>query len=390
MYKTCSFLDWYTVYNHKYYSVVSSNWTKVDWVLLSRLSTRIGVSGSALDWFRSYLTGWSSRVDIAGELSDPITANFGLPQGSVVGPIGYSIYTLPVGDIARHHQVNYHVYADDTQLYVSFDPTAPDGLVNALSKLQNCITDIKNWMCVNKLKLNDSKTEFFITTSDYYQRQLPDITLTIGDSCIKPSQTIRNLGAFFDSNMSMAAHITNLSRTITFHLRNMTRIRRFIDKDTCHHAIRSLVLSRLDYCNGLLSSVPKSHILHLQRLQNWAARIIFIVDRRHESSPLLKSLHWLPMKQRITYKLLLYVYKVLNGLAPMYISNCLKLYVPKRNLRSSSDCLRLDYPITRSKAGDRTFTVYASKLWNNLPMTLRNCTSVNAFKKALKTHWFPN
>ena len=76
-------------------------------ILLSRLSTRIGVSGSALDWFRSYLTGWSSRVDIASELSDPITANFGLPQGSVVGPIGYSIYTLPVGDIARHHQVNY-------------------------------------------------------------------------------------------------------------------------------------------------------------------------------------------------------------------------------------------------------------------------------------------
>ena len=131
-------------------------------------------------------------------------------------------------------------------------------------------------MCVNKLKLNDSKTEFFIAASDYYQRQLPDITLTIGDSCIKPSQTIRNLGAFFDSNMSMAAHITNLSRTVTFHLRNITRIRRFIDKDTCHHAIRSLVLSRLDYCNGLLSSVPKSHILRLQRLQNWAARIILL------------------------------------------------------------------------------------------------------------------
>ena len=87
-------------------------------ILLSRLSTRIGVSGSALDRFRSYLTGWSSRVDIAGELSDPITANFGLPQGSVVGSNEYSIYTLPVGDIARHHQVIYHVYADDTLLCI--------------------------------------------------------------------------------------------------------------------------------------------------------------------------------------------------------------------------------------------------------------------------------
>ena len=132
-------------------------------------------------------------------------------------------------------------------------------------------------------------------------------------------QTIRNLGAFFDSDMSMAAHITNLCHTITFHLRNITRICRFIDKHTCHHAVRFLVLSHLDYCNGLLSSVPKSHILHLQRLQNWAARIIFIVDRPHESSPLLKTLHQLPVKQRITLKLLLYAYKALNGLATMYI-----------------------------------------------------------------------
>ena len=144
-------------------------------------------------------------------------------------------------------------------------------------------------MKVNKLKLNDSKTEFFIAASDYYQRQRPDIALTIDDSCIKPSQTIRNFGAIFVSK-PMAEHITNLSGTITFHLRYITRIRRFIDKDTCHYAVHSLVLSRRDYCNGLLSSVPKSHILRLQRLQNWAARIIFIVDRRHESSPLLKSL----------------------------------------------------------------------------------------------------
>ena len=112
-----------------------------------------------------------------------------------------------------------------------------------------------------------------------------------------------------------------------------------------------------------------------------------------ESSPLLKTLHWLPVKERVTYKLLLYVYKALDGLAPMYISNCLKLYVPERNLRSSSDCLRLDYTITRNKVGDRNFTVCASKLRNNLPKTLRNSTSVNmvkTFKKALKTHLFPN
>ena len=361
-------------------------------ILVSRLSKRIGVSGTALDWFQSYLEDWTSRVEIAGNLSKPITANFGLPQGSVVGPIGYSIYTVPVGDIARHHGVNYHVYADDTQLHVSFDPSDLLELENALrhTVLQNCTKDIKIWMNVNKLKLNESKTEFFVAASLYYEKHLPEITLTIGNSHIKPSQTVRNLGAYIDSNMTMASHITNVSRTITFHLRNISRIRRYIDKDTCHHAVRSLILSHIDYCNGLLPSLTKSYTFCLQCLQNWAARLVFTVNRQQDPKPLLKSLHWLPVKQRISFKLLLYVFKSLNGMAPVYLSNCFKLHIPKRNLSSSKDRLRLDYPRTRVQAGDKSFTVCASKLWNNIPVHIMQSVSVNAFKKALKTYLFPN
>ena len=136
-------------------------------ILISRLSQRICVKRTALNWFRSYLTDWSTQVDIAGELSNPTILQFGLPQGSVVGPVGYSLYTLPVGDIAYYHNVSHHVYADDTQLYVSFDPKVPGDLNSAITRLQNCILDIKNWMTANKLKLNDSKTEFFIAASPY-------------------------------------------------------------------------------------------------------------------------------------------------------------------------------------------------------------------------------
>ena len=357
-------------------------------ILVSRLSTRIGIKGTALKWFQSYLDGWSTQVDIAGELSAPIISKFGLPQGSVVGPVGFTIYTLPVSDITQHHNVSYHVYADDIQLYVSFDPKIRGELDCALLSLQNCICDIKNWMSINKLKLNDSKTEFFIAASPHNFRKLPDITLTIGNISVKPTDTIKNLGAFFDVHMSMNSHINNVSRTVTFHLRNISRIRRYIDQSTCHHAVRSLILSRLDYCNGLLSSLPKLHVNRLQRLQNWAARLVFEVGRSHSAQPLINSLHWLPIQQRIIFKLLLYVYKSLHHLAPNYLSNCLTLYTPSRNLRSSNDNLRLNYPITRVQAGDRTFTVAASKGWNNLPMSIRQSASIDIFKKALKTHLF--
>ena len=186
----------------------------------------------------------------------------------------------------------------------------------------------------------------------------------------------------------MSHHISHICSTVTFYLRNIARIRRFIDQSACHNAVRSLVLSRIDYCNGLLSSIPSTQLDRVQRLQNWAARLMFQVSRDHPSQPLLNSLHWLPLKQRIIFKLLLFVYKILNNQAPKYLDTCLNLYTPTRSLRSSSDPLRLTYSVTRTLAGDRTFTVSASKYWNDLPLTIRQSSSVSTFRKALKTHLF--
>ena len=314
-----------------------------------------------------------------------IIAKFGLPQGSVVGPIGFSVYILPVGDIARSHNVSYHVYADDIQLYVALDPKIPGELDKAMSTLQSCISDIRGWLTANKLILNDSKTEFFIAASPYNYRNLPDLKISVGEETICPSDSIRNLGAFFDVNMTMSTHIDNVCRNVIFHLRNISRIRKFIDQTTCHHAVRSLILSRLDYCNGLLSSIPKSYVNRLQRLQNWAARLVFEVSKSDSPQPLLNSLHWLPVHKRITFKLLLYVYKSLNNQAPAYLSECLTVYTPSRNLRSLYN-LQLSYLTTRNFSGDRTFTVSASKLWNNLPVTIKQSSSVRSFKKALKSY----
>ena len=143
------------------------------------------------------------------------------------------------------------------------------------------------------------------------------------------------------------------------------------------------------YCNGLLSSIPSTQLDRVQRLHIWAARFVFHVSiGDHPSQPLLNSLHWLPLKQRIIFKLLLFVYKILNNQAPKYLATCLNLYTPTRSLRSSSDPLRLTYSVTRTLAGDRTFTVSASKYWNDLPLTVRQSSSVSAFRKALKTHLF--
>ena len=297
-------------------------------ILRSRLSSRVCVRDTALQWFKTYLDDWTLSVEINGKQSSAVVNSIGLPQGSVFGPIGYTIYTLPIADIAKSHNVSHHTYADDTQLYLAFDPKEPGGLERALRTLSACVADIKTWMCRNKLKLNEEKTEFLVAGSQKHLRDLNNVSLSLGNSEIFPSPGIKILGVYFDCNMSMSDQINNICKSVRFQLRSVSQIRKYITKDACNHVVRSHVLSRLDYCNGLLTDIPGVQLRRLQRLQNWAARIIFKVGRRHDPSLLLISLHWLPVKERVQFKIMLLVYKTFHNQAPKYIDNCLELYVP--------------------------------------------------------------
>ena len=174
--------------------------------------------------------------------------DYGLPQGSVIGPMGFSLYTHPLGKVIHRHHVNYHMYADDTQLYVDFDPTVLGEKEKALNILTSCIDDIIVWMRRNKLKLNAEKTEFFVAASKNNLSHVQDVSLNIGNSTVTPSTNIRNLGVMFDPVMSMSSQVNSICSSTNYHLRNIARIRKNIDHDTCHHVVRCLVTSRLDYC----------------------------------------------------------------------------------------------------------------------------------------------
>ena len=265
----------------------------------------------------------------------------------------------------------------------------PGDLEASLTTLNACISEIRSWMSANYLKLNDSKTEFFVAGSTHSLRLLPPLELTIGTSNIKPSDVIRNLGVSFNSTMSFSNHVNHLRQTINFQIRNLWRIRRFIDIDTSHHVARALITSRLDYCNALFTHLSSKDTTRLQRLQNSAARAVFAVGRKVEVAPLLNELHWLPISKRILFKVLLYVFKCLNNRAPSYLSDYFTKYAPARPLRSSMDSTRLTVPkVSNTVFAEKRFNIIAVKAWNGLPSTIRAAQSVDSFKKLLKSYLF--
>ncbi|KAK7095160.1 hypothetical protein V1264_006605 [Littorina saxatilis] len=190
----------------------------------------------------------------------------------------------------------------------------------------------------------------------------------------------------------MQTHISFIIKTCFFHLRRIASIRRYLTHDACVKLVVSLIFSRLDYCNSLLAGLPASSIHGLQRVQNAAARLTLRKTKRDHITPLLRSLHWLPVNTRISYKLSTLVYKCLNDSAPEYLQSSLDLYTQPsdRPLRSAADPLRLHIPRSKlASAGQRAFPSAGPSVRNSLPLELRQSPSLDAFKSRLKTQFFP-
>ena len=185
----------------------------------------------------------------------------------------------------------------------------------------------------------------------------------------------------------MAPHINSVVRTCYSHIRQIAHIRPFLTRGAAATLTNTIVTSRLDYVNSLLIGLPKCSFRKLELVQNNAARMVCMKKKRDHVTPLLESLHWLPVEYRVRFKVNMLTYKALHGLTPQYLSSLLTPYTPSRNLRSSSQGL-LQEKRTKCKAGERAFSVCAPKLWNALPNSVRASGSYVSFKKSLKTHYF--
>jgi hypothetical protein len=353
--------------------------------LLNRLKHRFGIRGKALQWIESYFENRSQTVTIDGNKSKEQVLTCNVPQGSVLGPKFFVDYESPLGDIIRKHGLTAHFYADDSQLYLSF---GPENEVPSMKKLENCVAEIRCWMASNFLKLNDDKTELIFLGTSKNLAKLSVNTVQIGDSTIESSKTVRNIGAVFDQQLKMEPQVIATCKAAWFRLFQISKIRPYLSVDETKSLVHAYVTSKLDQNNSLLFGCPDTLISRIQKVQNAAAKLIFKAKKYDHVTGLLKELHWLPAHQRITFKVLLLTYKALNGEGPDYLKELLQWHQPKRSLRSSNELL-LNIPKTRLNTyGDKAFQAAAPRLWNSLPLKIKQSSSTMAFKQALKTHLF--
>jgi hypothetical protein len=243
-------------------------------------------------------------------------------------------------------------------------------------------------MNMNMLILNQDKTELIVFSSKHQAKKMGNLSMQLGNHTLNAATSVKNLGVTMDSSLSMDTHVSDICKSCFYQIRNIGHIRQYITTDACKTLVQALVTSRLDYGNALLYGVPNTVLKRLQRVQNCAARLITRTRKREHISPVLRELHWIPVQHRPSYKILMYVYKALHGLAPDYLSDLIQLHQPARSLRSGSRTM-LTVPHTHSATyGNRCLTQSAADLWNSLPEEIKTARTLVTFKKQLKTHLF--
>ena len=356
--------------------------------LLQRLQTSYGLGGVVLKWFKSYLSERTQYVRSLSTTSQPLSVLHGVPQGSVLGPILFLLYVADLLQLIKRHQLSPHAYADDTQIYGFCQPNDVDLMSDRMSV---CIDEVSSWMRINRLQLNPSKTEVLWCSSSRRQHQIPTTPVRIGATYVPSVPSVRDLGVYIDSDVTLKTHVTATVRSCFAALRQIRSVRRCLPQHALLTLVRALVVSKVDYCCSVLAGVS-GHLLHrLQSVLNAAARLIFAARRCEHITPLLRDLHWLRVPERIRFRLCVLTYRCLNGTAPMYLAENIcptANVVSRRHLRSSDTTTLVVQPTRRSTLGDRAFPVAASRAWNSLPASVRTAPSLSIFRRKLKSFLF--
>ena len=350
-------------------------------LLLTKLQDNFYVKNGALRMIKSYLTNRTFSVKINETISSPRELIHGVPQGSLLGPLFYVLYTKEIEKIVLDYGLSLQCYADDCQIYISF---TQDAVVETENKLLSCLSEVTNWMRLNFLKLNSEKTK--IKLFKHKLSFTPDLS-KIGVIC---NESVKVLGVNFDENLRFGDFIANKIRICNFQLRNLYNIKDSLNTSTRIMLVTSLILSTIDYCNILMLGITDKDLRPLKLMINKSVRFIYDLKPTSHITPYYKKAHFLPIKLRIKFKACLTAFNIFNNKSPNYLIADFNKFVPTSNvvLREGFGRDKCMFSLNSGNVCQRRLSTLIKREWNSLPLTIRRCTLVESFKTQLKTHLF--
>ena len=356
-------------------------------ILLDRLSISFGITGSAFDWMRSFIVGRTQTVHYCGSISQCAVVRSGVAQGSVLGPLLYVLYTADIQKLVESLGFGVHLYADDTQFHGSCAVSEAAGLA---SRAVRVVNEIKNWMSSNRLRLNADKTQFiWLGTGHFLGNRDTQAINTI----LSSTDIVNNLGVYLDSELTLERQVSKLCQVCYFHLRRLRTVRRSLSKECLRTLVHAFVTSRVDHCNSLLYGSYSYLLDRLQSVLNSAARLVLNIAKFSGISAAIRDeLHWLPIRKRIEFKIVLLVRHCLVGAAPEYLIELCRPVSSAAGRQSLRSASRGDLIIPRFRLrtfGSRAFAISGPQLWNSLPLDVRQSRdNLLQFKMKLKTFLF--
>ena len=376
---------------------LSAAFDMVDHGLLIQKLALFGLDEDAVQWCSSYLSGRTQSVFIDGHMSPPARLQCGVPQGSILGPLMYILYTNDLPDLAHDHPVSYEstqsvcshcgstvCYVDDGTFSVGHRD--PDILSQKLTHQYGLIAD---YMAANKLVINGDKTHLVVMGAKNKNHLRNRISLSAGSHTILPTPTERLLGAIVSQDLKWNHHIQgnkdSLTKQLTSRINGLAMLSSRTSMKTKLRVANGIVMSKLCYLMQLWGGIDGQVLKSLQVLQNKAARIVtgsgwFTPKRR-----LLKLCRWLSVKQLIFYQSVVLTHKIATTGSPLYLASRMSTEHPRRTRQATTGCIRYGENFTANQSLiQKSFCHRAIGDYNSIPADIRVLQNMQTFKVKLK------
>ena len=280
-------------------------------ILLTILNNKFGITDKALKWFDSYLCPRSFNIVIEGVYSQEKDLTVSAPQASCASAAIFNLYCSPLEDEVPNN-LQLSGFADDHSIRDTFKASDRNAEQKAKENVEQCILNIKQWMDATHLKMNPAKTEFIYFGHTVQLKICTENTINIAGNLIVRSNTIKYLAVWMDQNLTFKQHITKKCQTAMLNFLKIRSIRQYLDDGTTKCLVLNLCMSHIDYCNSVLYGLPDCSINKIQRVQNMCACLVLRRNKRNSITQYLQQLHWLHVRKRITFKVLVLTFKLLH------------------------------------------------------------------------------